>query len=400
MTDVRVLANALASTVNFSIGEVRHDLRAAPVTVKPAPLGPLSAFTGNWIGRGFNTIFRPNNEKSDIKFPCPPRGLDVSVLQLNLTSETLSFAPSLGSVPNRGSDEQEDIFLNGVPYLQSINDVTTSDVQGIHLEPGIWLWVPATTMPKECVTLARMASIPHGTTINAQGTFNRRAGKPNIAAVYIAPVNPCTGAKLSAALFPNLIAANQDTFRIPQNLAPFITARTITQDMLTDPNTVLRDQIANQSISETVTIDISTTPSTPLFGGGTADIAFLLGKNPPPPDARGPNAQAVLMEATFWIETVMYHVKVPPMSAGDAPLVLYPEQNNRPVPLVPSFLISIPCVEGKKFDGGTITMSTTQIQYSQKVILNFVGVSWPHVSVATLVPADPIPVPAFLLPLN
>ena len=45
-------------------------------------------------------------------------------------------------------------------------------------------------------------------------------------------------------------------------------------------------------------------------------------------------------------------------------------------------------------------MSTTQIQYSQEVILNFRGKSWPHVSVASLVPADPIPVPASLLPLT
>ena len=35
-----------------------------------------------------------------------------------------------------------------------------------------------------------------------------------------------------------------------------------------------------------------------------------------------------------------------------------------------------------------------QIQYSQQVLLNFNGLSWPHVSVATLVPASPLPVPA------
>ena len=106
------------------------------------------------------------------------------------------------------------------------------------------------------------------------------------------------------------------------------------------------------------------------------------------------------MKATFLIETVIYQVEVPPMSAGDAPLVLCPVQTNPPVPLVPRFLVSIPFVEGKKFAGGTITMSTTQIQYSQEVILNFSSIDWPHVSVASLVPADPIPVPASLLPLT
>lgn len=401
MSDTKLLSTALSSPANFSIGEVTHDLKVPAAPVPPAPLGPLVAFTGNWNGSGFNTIFRPNSTKTPTKpFPVPPTGPADNVLELNLTSESLSFSPNLATIPNRGSGAQGDIFLNGVPYLQSINDVTTLPAQGIHFEPGIWLSVPATSIPTEGVTVARMASIPHGTTINAPGTFKSHTGKPVIAAVDITPFNPISGAKVPAGTFPSQTAATPNTFRLPQNLAPFIAAGTITQAMLTDPNTVLRNQIANQTITETVTIDISTNPTAPLFGGGPANIAFLLGQNPPPASGLGPNAQTVLMKATFWIETVIYKIKVPPMNAGDAPLVLSPEQTNPPVPLVPSFLVSIPFVEGKKFAGGTITMSTTQIQYSQEVILNFNGLSWPHVSVASLVPADPIPVPASLLPLT
>ena len=392
MTETRGLATALASPTDFSIREVGQPLTACPDSVTPAPLGPLAAFAGNWIGRGFNTIFRPYGKEPDAGcFPPSTEGPEDAVLELNLTSETLSFAPNLVSIPNRGFGTQEDIFLNGVPYLQSINDVTTLPARGIHLEPGIWLSVPATTTPKDCVTLARMACIPHGTSINAQGTSKSKTGKPCIAAVNIAPFDPSGCNPPTGALFPSLTASNQNTFRIPQNLAPFIDAGTITQCMLNDPNTVLRDQIVNQNISETVTIDISTTPAAPLFGGGLANIAFLLGVNPPPASGRGPNAQAVLMKATFWIETVVYRVDVPPMRAGDAPLVLRPVQTNPPVPLVPSFLVSIPYVEGKKFAGGTISMSATQIQYSQETILNFSGISWPHVSVASLIPANPIP---------
>ena len=200
--------------------------------------------------------------------------------------------------------------------------------------------------------------------------------------------------------FPSLVATTNNTFRLPQDLASFIAAGTITQAMLTDPNTLLRNQIANQTISETICINISTAPTAPLFGGGVADIAFLLGANHPSADAVGPNAQTVLMRATFWIETVVYQIEVPPMGAGDAPLVLCPVQTNPPIPLVPRFLISAPHVEGKRFAGGTLTMFTSQIQYSQEVILNFSGKSWPHVSVASLVPADPISVPASLLPLT
>jgi hypothetical protein len=393
MTDAKALAVALASPVDFSIREGRHDPGQVPVCATPAPLGPLAAFTGNWNGRGFNTIFRPYGKQ-----PGTRDNPGDAVLELNLTSETMSFAPSLGSIANRGFEKQQDIFLNGVPYLQSINDVTTPHARGIHFEPGIWLHVPPTTTPEECVTLARMACIPHGTTINAQGTFKPMAGRPRIAAVDITPIDAFTN---TPEEFPSLIACKENIFRIPQNLAPFIAAGTITQDILNDPNTVLRAQIANQEISETVVIDISTTPAEPIFGGGIADIAFLLGVNPPPPYSKaGPNARTVLMKATFWIETVIYRIRVPPMSAGDATLVLCPVESDPPVPLVPSFLVSIPFVAGKKFAGGTITMPTTQIQYSQQVKLNFDGFFWPHVSVASLVPADPIPVPAALLPLT
>jgi hypothetical protein len=33
-------------------------------------------------------------------------------------------------------------------------------------------------------------------------------------------------------------------------------------------------------------------------------------------------------------------------------------------------------------------------------MLDFAGLSWPHVSVASLVPAAPVPIPANLLPLT
>ena len=42
----------------------------------------------------------------------------------------------------------------------------------------------------------------------------------------------------------------------------------------------------------------------------------------------------------------------------------------------------------------TIVVHSTQIQYSQMVFLNFAGLTWPHVSVATLVPTGVQTVPA------
>jgi hypothetical protein len=99
------------------------------------PLGVLEAFKGPFAGTGFNLIFRPNSapELGGTTFPNPvfgnpiPQAPNENVLELNLTTETLTFSKSLGDVPNRGLEQQGDIHLNGVPYLQVINDVTNID---------------------------------------------------------------------------------------------------------------------------------------------------------------------------------------------------------------------------------------------------------------------------------
>jgi hypothetical protein len=123
------------------------------------PLGDLVGFVNPvdptqglvFAGRGFNTIFRPQSPKTPTTLPVPVPGSD-NVLELNLTTETLSFAAPLGNVPNRGSGGQGDIFLNAVPYVQSVTDVTTLPATGIHFEPGMWLAVPPTAVPNETAT--------------------------------------------------------------------------------------------------------------------------------------------------------------------------------------------------------------------------------------------------------
>jgi hypothetical protein len=67
-----------------------------------------------------------------------------------------------------------------------------------------------------------------------------------------------------------------------------------------------------------------------VVGGGTANTAFLQGA------AGGPNAQAALVSAIFWLETLKGHHEA------------------------------------------------RQLQYTQTVLLNFNGLSWPHVTVGTL----------------
>ena len=302
MSDSKPLESALSATANFSIHEVFQP--GVPVAVPlPANLGPLTAFTGTFIGQGFNTIFRPDSAKTPTPMPGPINTTDPAdnVLELNLTNETLSFSNNLGSIPNRGSNNQADAFLNGVPYLQTINDITTATATGVHFEPGLWLAVPTTTNPNEPVTVARMASIPHGTTIVAQGVaLPAIAGKPNIAAIDITPF--VGGNPNNKITFQNQTVANKATRRIPQDLTALNAAGKITQAILNDPNQILKNQIAHQTITQTIVIEISTKPGSPLpggplpagnhpsapnFGGGTANIAFLLGQaNPPPGGSR------------------------------------------------------------------------------------------------------------------
>jgi hypothetical protein len=349
-------------------------------------LGPLTAFAGNFTGHGFNTIFRPDSTATPTSLPATANTTDPpdNVLELNLTNETLSFKTPLGSVPNRGSNSQADAFLNGVPYLQTINDVTVpTQPVGIHFEPGLWMAVPGTTVPKEGPTVARMASIPHGTTIDAQGTFSTAPGAPAIPPVSITP-NFVGGPPFK---FQNQDASKKTTRRIPQDLTSFAAAGTITQAMLDDPNTLLRDHIAKQTIKSTTTIVISTDPKAPLFGGGTDNIAFLLG------DATGqadPNANATQMTAVFWIETVEYELEVPAMPYGTPPRTILAPTGDAGQP-IPRFLLDPPHAIDKP---RKITVTTTQIQYSQRVLLVFNGLVWPHVSVATLVPEYAVKIPA------
>jgi hypothetical protein len=247
-------------------------------------------------------------------------------LELNLTTENLEVDRIPGTIPNRGF-LQGDISLVGLHYLQQIKDRNLN--AGIHVEPGIWVTVPETTNPYEPTTVVRMASIPHGTTIEAQGT----ASPPINHAPTIPPVsiNPFPiGYPVYPITFPESDLATPTKFRSPP---PQLAG--ITQLMVNDPNSVLRTAIEGQVITETTILKISSklgVLSAPDAGGGIDNIAFLAGK------AAGPNALAAQVDATFWIETV----------EEPSGYILH------------------------------------QLQYSQTVLLNFNLLSWPHVSVATL----------------
>ena len=90
-----------------------------------------------------------------------------------------------------------------------------------------------------------------------------------------------------------------------------------------NPALVLQATIAGQNIAQTDVIQISSAAV-----GGIVNIPFVV-----------KNANATRLDTIFWIETVQ-----------------------RP--------------NGQEF---------IQLQYVQRVILDFIGIHWPHISVATLV---------------
>ena len=383
MSDLLRNAPSISLPEGFVFGEKLASTQIKPMAeaataVAPIPsLGPLADFTGSWVGNGFNTIFRPDNtiSKSSESLPKPLAPGD-NILELNLTAETLTFSPSLGSVPNRGLSQQQDIHLNGFPYFQAINDVTDpAHPVGIHAEPGLWMVVEPTSNPAEGPTVVRMGSIPHGTTIEAQGTSKVITGPPVIPAVSITP-SAIGGGPIP---FPSQTAANNDTARTPQDLSTFIAAGTITQAILDNPNLVLQNHLQGQTILSTTQITIATTPAPPLVGGGTDNIAFL-----------AKNAVACQMSSTFWIETVQHTITVPVFKPGQPPLMIKAEEKVPGLP-VPTFSVTPP---KEITTSQTIKVTSKQIQYTQLVVLNFNGLSWPHVSLATLVPAAAVVVPA------
>lgn len=301
---------------------------AAPVALAGTadPLGPLADLPGTWVGHGFNAIWRPHPLSS---------GHD-RFLELNLTDETLVFTRINGAIPNRGL-AMPDIDMFGVTYLQQINEAG-QPANGLHIEPGIWANVPQTSNPAEPPTVVRMASIPHGTVINAQGVGHVIAGGPQVI-----PDN-----NILPFFFNTPVPANSDFNNVAQQFSELnlsiptqfrFAPAGVTQAMVKNPNLVIQQALQTSLQGTTMKgrtfLHVSTTNSIIRGGGGTANTAFLNSAQTP----GAGNANASSMEATFWIETI----------AGT---------------------------------GGNPDLH--QLQYTQLVMLDFNGIHWPHVTVGTL----------------
>jgi hypothetical protein len=192
---------------------------------------------------------------------------------VNATSESITFTPITGAVPDRGS-EQDDIEIFGLTYLQAVNDSVTHE--GIHVETGMWLNVPATTNPSDPATVVRQSTIPHGDSVLAQGLATVLAGPPTIDPANTMP-SPVPGQ-------PDLPLGYTD---------PYLTGAFPPGFTMSDPNQALVTALATQkddglSVVSTTTLAVDTETS-----GGILNTPFVQA-----------NANATRLTATFWIETV------------------------------------------------------------------------------------------------
>jgi hypothetical protein len=277
-------------------------------------LGPLRDLGGTWVGRGINVILLPFFDNPGKEGPRPFR------VQVNATVETLEFHEIGSKIPNRGSTNQKDIDIFGLTYLQRVSDATTNGA--LHIEPGVWLHVPPTNVPKATqATLVRQGSIPHGTSILGQGIVNHKDNglRPKIEDVDTTPFNAKNVRESGKYLSPFT------TVVLPKGVNP---------DFVKNPNLFLKEVIADQerdgqriTTKEKLDISTATLDDPALKGIGLLNIPFLI-----------KNADVTQFKATFWIETV-------------------------------------------EKDGN----SFLQLQYTQTIILNFLDINWPHITVATLV---------------
>ncbi|KAF2667420.1 hypothetical protein BT63DRAFT_456719 [Microthyrium microscopicum] len=490
----------------------------------------IARLIGPFSGPGFNLIFRPHGDKQPpdlekLQKANPGISLpDDDLLELNLTHEIWTFPSkkgNLGDVPNRVAGQgdealpskRHDLFMKGIPYTQLVRDVTAKssggsripvdnlgaakvstqqdDVEDIHFEPGLFMHVPPTEVPQNNATICRMASIPHGTTINAQGEVAPIMNNPKSPATPndgfqpdfpLASSKPFPLAGGGEITLPHFSLTNGAATRLPQKIA---TTSEITQELVNNPNTLLKSHNAGKAFSQVIQFTVSTLPTlpvdslarqacphlaakaaiddakaaidkalkdidlkltsvttskekeevnkslqalkvaqqtfverstnllpataakgkapapvapSPMPAIGTANIAFLDGA------LNGkPNASVGKVESTFWISTVVYTILLPtkyvaqvtsegkPKTGAEGKL-LAPPTELQPIDkgLVPGTVPSFVFPVNKDVPAGRYAVEATQIQYSQTVLLNFNTLSWPHISVATVVPVRPI----------
>jgi hypothetical protein len=193
----------------------------------------------------------------------------------------------------------------------------------LHIEPGQWLYIPPTSEPKADASVVRQGCIPHGNAFCSVG-FSENAVFEGLPDIPPANTVPFViGATPPPAGTKNPFI--EYDLSVPSPFRSDNLPAQITQALINDPNQMLRDDLIGQKPLKIVRLITMTPPA-----GGIGNIPFITS-----------NADAGSVESVFAIETMA-------------------------TPNGQTFL---------------------QLQYSQTVLLNFNGMSFPHVTVGTLIKA-------------
>lgn len=153
----------------------------------------MTDLRGRWVGEGINTLWVPSRADSSPATPLPmynpvPSGPPTPQPRFvaSRTTETLVISEPLGDVPNKGPHDE--INESASAYSDRVYD---ENGKLVHAETGFWLGTPVTTTTGAAV--AKLAAIPHGTTVLAQGPLPGRAdGTSQITAPVAEPAAPAT----------------------------------------------------------------------------------------------------------------------------------------------------------------------------------------------------------------
>lgn len=176
-----------------------------PTPTPPSPIAPLDPTTqpvaaqllldlqGRWIGEGINTLWVPTPANGPLPAPVPtynptPDGPSKPLPRFisSRTTETLMIQAPLGSVPNKGA--QEEFNEAAAPYADHVYD---ENANLVHAESGFWLVTPPTQAPSATASVAKLSAIPHGTVAIVQGNLpTRQDGLSRISPPALAPVMP------------------------------------------------------------------------------------------------------------------------------------------------------------------------------------------------------------------
>jgi len=240
-------------------------------------LGPLTELQGRWVGEanmGWNVISVPS--------------VDGFAFEVIPYREELTFTPvvvALNRGPIDANKQQEDQFITGLMYEQLIYSTCKTEycksrgfgelIDGkpnvIHAETGFFLYVHNF---HEDFPIARLATVPHGNSVLALGTFETK----------VPPTNDFFD---KVSVLPTRVDGRQ----LPLDYHDKITRQPQFPNVFDqlNPNSFLRSTLGNSKIQRMTTLKMSTKNES----GGILNIPFIQH-----------NINTTFMDAIFWIETL------------------------------------------------------------------------------------------------